>query len=202
MKLANASKIEPQKDLVLISVFDAVLEKDGIYLGQNESKPQDIAMYFGSVEKLGPSATDDLNCPGLREGDTAMFSQFAGHHISTRGDKSYKVIPGYDIVAIVADPKNITVNTVDPTADRILVSVQFVDATEDGLILSDDEVKDPRLTDLDYAIIQRVGPTCTKFVVGQLVAYEPYCGVIAKHKRSLDDEELKLIREDDILFIA
>ncbi len=202
MKLTNTDKVEPQKDLVLVSVFDAVLEKDGIYLGHNESKPQDIAMYFGSVEKLGPSATDDLNCPGLRIGDTAMFSQFAGHHISTREDKSYKVIPGYDIVAVVADPKDITVNTLAPTADRILVSVQFVDGSEDGLILSDSEVKDPRLTDLDYGIIEKVGPTSTRFVVGQLVAYEPYCGVIAKHKRTLDDKELKLIREDDILFIA
>jgi len=202
MKLTNADNVQPQKDLVLVDIHDAILEKDGVYLGQSESKPQDIAMYFGTVRKLGPSATEDLNCPGLEAGDTVMFSQFAGHHISTREDKSYKVIPGYDIVAKVTDYKNIAENNTEPTADRVLISVNFVDGTEDGLVLSEDEVKDPRLTDLDYGIVLKVGPTTKKIRVGQLVAYEPWCGVVAKRKRSLEDSELKLIREDDILFIA
>lgn len=202
MKLTNADNVQPQKDLVLVDIHDAILEKDGVYLGQSESKPQDIAMYFGTVKKLGPSATDDLNCPGLQEGETVMFSQFAGHHISTREDKSFKVIPGYDIVATVTDYKNIAEDNTTPTADRVLISVNFVDGTEDGLVLSEDEVKDPRLTDLDYGVVLKVGPTTKKIQVGQLVAYEPWCGVIAKRKRSLEDAELKLIREDDILFIA
>lgn len=203
MKIKDTSKIEPQKDLVLVSVKNAVDEQDGVYLGQKEGGPEDIIMYLGEVEKLGPSATSDTNCPGLKVGDIAMFSQFSGHHIATDKDKSLKIIPGYDINAIVLDPANLSETTLKPASDRLLISVRMVDETEDGLILSKEEARDPKLTDLDYAVIVQVGQSAKLgYKVGQLVAYEPWCGVIAKRRRFTGDSELKLIREDDILFIA
>jgi len=202
MKIKDTSKIEPQKDLVLVNVQNSV-EKDGVYLGQKKNTPENIIMYLGEVEKLGPSATLDINCPGLQIGDIAMFSQFSGHHIATDNDKSLKVIPGYDITAIVSDPENISETTLTPTSDRLLVTVKMTDESEDGLILSKEESRDPRLTDLDYAIILQTGKsTKLGYRVGQLVAYEPWCGVVAKERRFTGDSELKLIREDDILFIA
>lgn len=203
MKIKDTTKIEPQKDLVLVNVQNAAAEKDGVYLGQKDSGPENIVMYLGEVEKLGPSATLDINCPGLQVGDIAMFSQFSGHHISTDGDKSLKVIPGYDITAIVSDPANISETTLTPTSDRLLVAVKMLDESEDGLVLSKEEARDPRLTDLDYATILQTG-SATKlgYQVGQLVAYEPWCGVVAKSRKFTGDSELKLIREDDILFIA
>lgn len=203
MKLKDTSNIEPLKDVVLVNVLAEATEVDGVYLGQRNSTPDNVKSYFGEVEKLGPSATSDVNCPGLKQGDIAMFSEFSGHHISTANDKKLKVIPGYDIIAVVTDPTNVNETTMQVTTDRLLISVKMVDETEDGIVLSKEESRDPKLTDLDYGTILQTGPvTKLGMSVGQLVAFEPWCGTIVKSRKFTGDTELKVIREDDILFIA
>ena len=198
MRLKDTSKIQPQKDRVLVDIKSTIKDENGVYLGEDKS-----GNYIGEVVKLGPNATEDLHCPNLKEGDLAIFSEFSGHHISTEGTIKLKVIPGYDIVATVSDQNDINERTLTATADRLLISVKMTDESEDGFILNDEDAKDPKLTDLDYGVVQQVGPVTKNGIqVGQLVAYEPWCGVVVKQRRFTGDSELKLIREDDILFIA
>lgn len=198
MRLKDTSKIQPQKDRVLVDIKTKVIDQDGLYIGEDKS-----GNYIGEVVKLGPNATEDPHCPNLKEGDLAIFSEFSGHHISTDTSIKLKVIPGYDIIATVSDQNNINEQTLTATADRVLVSVKMTDESEDGLVIDAEEAKDPKLTDLDYGVIIQTGPVAKMGLqVGQLVAYEPWCGTVVKQRAFTGDSELKLIREDDILFIA
>lgn len=202
MKLENVRDVVPMKDGVLVNVLEATKEDGGVFLGEVKSEPTDIKMYFGIVEKVGPDATEDVNCPGLKAGDIGFFSEFSGHHISTREKTMHKLIPAYDIMAIVTDTKELNETTVQPTADRLLVEVMFVDQDQNGIILSDKESKDPKLKDLDYGKILSIGPVSKQGLkIGQTVAYEPYSGERIRREAGVKQPELRLIRENDILFI-
>lgn len=202
MRLDNVKGVKPTKDGVLVDVHPLATEDDGIFIGTQESNPSDIKMYFGTVEKVGPKSTDEEHCPGLKEGDIGFFSEFSGYHIATKEKTVKKLIPAYDIMAIVKDTKNLNEKTISPTSDRLLIEVKFIDTDENGIVLSAEDTKDPRLRDLDFGVALSFGPS-TKGVAkkGQTVAYDPYAGEIVRRSTGVDIPELRLIREDDILFV-
>jgi co-chaperonin GroES (HSP10) len=202
MRLENVKDVKPTKDGVLVDVHPLATEEDGIFIGTQESNPSDIKMYFGTVEKVGPDSTGELHCPGLKEGDIGFFSEFSGYHIATKEKSVKKLIPAYDIMAIIKDTKNLNEETIQPTSDRLLIEVKFVDQDSDGVVLSADDAKDPRLRDLDYGKALLLGPS-TKGIVkkDQVVAYDPYAGEVVRRAAGINTPELRLIREDDILFV-
>ncbi len=201
MRIENVDGVIPQKDLVLVNVEPT--EIGGLYLGENEkSRVGQIRLYKGTVEALGPQATDSEHCPGITIGDIAVFSQFAGGYIATNDNKLHKIIRGYDIMATTTDKDNITESTVSPTADRILVESIIQDTSEDGLILSESIARDPALTDIKYGRVLSTGPSTRGGIVhGTVIAFDIHVGEVIRDRTSDDSPELKVIREDDILFI-
>lgn len=202
MKLKNTNGVKPLRDGVLVDVHEVAKEKDGIYLGSKESTPTDINMYFGTVEEVGPKSTESTACPGLKKGDIGFFSEFSGYHIAASEETTKKLIPAYDIMAIITDTKNLNETTVKPTADRYLVEVKFVDQNDEGLVLSDDDAKDPKLLDLDYGVLVKGGPVTTSGLkLDSVVAFDPNSGEVVRKAEGIDTPELRLIREDDILIV-
>jgi co-chaperonin GroES (HSP10) len=96
MRLSSTGDIKPLKDMVLVSIVTKEYKDDELVLEDKDAeKSGDQAkMYFGEVLSMGPDATSKEHCPGLKDKDTVLFSQFAGHHVSTREDKF--VLFGYD----------------------------------------------------------------------------------------------------------
>ena len=200
MRLENTENIKPTKDLVIVDIQPR--EKiDGLYTGEDESTAYQIEMHYGVVKALGPEATQPLHCPNLNEGDITIFSQFAGSYIATNDDKLHKIIRGYDIMATTTDLNEINETTLNPAADRILLKVHHMDVDESGLYLSGNDQKDPRLVDLNYGEILKLGPTANGFKVGDLIAYDPYAGETIRKRGSAQESELRVIRSDDILFV-
>lgn len=201
MRLKKIDKVTPTKDRVITRILDRKVFEDGVYLGGDEdASKQNVTMYYGEVEKIGPNSTDPEHCPGLQVGDTAVFSQFAGHHIATSDNEIHKLIRGYDIMATTTDITTIDGTVLNPTADRLLLEILCVDVDEDGIVMSDADAQDPKLADLDYGKVIKIGPTCDAgYKIGDIVAYEPYAGEVVRAQGDANTPGLKIIIEDDIL---
>jgi len=203
MKINNTSSVKPLHDMVLMGIITKEFSEDELIIEEKaaEKSGDQAKMYFGEVLSMGPDSTGEKHCPGLKIGDTAFFSQFAGHHVSTRENKMVKIIRGYDIMATLDDINNITESTVNPTADRILVAAFYRDDTEDGLILEGDSAQDPTLQDLDYGKILKVGPSCkTELKPGDIVAYNTFVGESLKKNPEKNVAEYRVLNELDVLF--
>lgn len=203
MRINNIDKINPKQDMVLTSILTKdYAEGELIIEDKNAEKTSDEAkMYFGEVVSMGPDATNPEHCPELEVKNKVMFSEFAGHHISTKSDKFVKIVRGHDIMVVLEDINNITKDNIKPTADRIIVAAVYRDSTEEGLYLDTEESKDPSLQDLDYGIVLHVGPTCkTGLKVGETVAYNTYVGESIAKQPEKDVAEYRVLNELDVLF--
>jgi co-chaperonin GroES (HSP10) len=203
MKINSASSVKPLQDMVLTSIITKEFSEDELIIENKaaEKSGDQAKMYFGEVLSMGPDSTGENHCPGLKIGDTAFFSQFAGHHVSTRENKMVKIIRGYDIMATIEDVNNITESNIVPTADRIIVSAFYREDTEDGLILEGDSIQDPTLADLDYGVILKIGPTCkTELKIGDKIAYNTYVGECLQKTPKKDVAEYRVLNELDALF--
>jgi len=200
MRLKGIDTVKPRHDLVVVDVQPR--EISGVYLGGNEQATKtQVEMYYGKVEKIGPEVLDPKHCPGLMVGDIAIFSQFAGSYIATSDDKLHKIIRGYDIMGITEDLNEINEVTLRPTADRVLVEVFHKELTDEGIYLNPEDAKDPRLQDISYGKILKLGPSVkTDLKVGDTVGYDPWVGEAIRKRTSDDRPELRIIRADDILF--
>ena len=201
MRLENMNGVRPQKDLVVVNVQPR--ETTGLYLGGEEQATKErVEMYYGVVEALGPLATEVKHCPNLNINDIAIFSQFAGSYIATNDDKLHKIIRGYDIMATTTNLESIDELTVTPTADRLLIVVLKQDVTAEGLFLTEEDSRDPRLSDIKYGVVIKLGPSTNGGVeVHDTIAFDLHVGETIRYGTSDDTPELKVIREDDILFI-
>ena len=203
MKLNNTESIKPLKDMVLVNIITKDYKEGELIIDGEDAKKsgEEVKMYFGDVISMGPDAINPNQCPNLSIGDTALFSQFAGHHVSTRETKLVKIIRGYDIMATLEDINNITNSNIHPTADRLLVSVFYRDDTEDSLVLDGDELRDPTLADLDYGVVLKKGPACkTDINVGDRVAFTPYVGERVAKQPEENVAEYRVLNELDALF--
>jgi co-chaperonin GroES (HSP10) len=201
MRLSELDGIMPIKDKVLVSIFPVSTNADGIVL-YNERSEDQAKMYFGEVLSMGPDVALPKHCPGLKVGDKIFFSEFAGHHISTKQNKLVKIIRGYDIMTTLEDIDKIEDSNTTPTADRVLVAAKYRDDSDDGLSLNAEEARDPSLADLDYGVVLKKGPSCTdpKIEVGMTVAYAPYVGECLKKQPKEGVAEYRVLLEQDVLF--
>ena len=200
MKLKNADGIRPMKDLVIVDIQPKEVSNEEVYI-EEENDVFKVEMYEGLVRAVGPDATDPKHCPGLKTGDIAIFSQFAGNYISTDNDVLHKVIRGYDIMATTAELHTLNEDTLNPAADRLLVKVHSRDVDESGLFISENE-QNPMLLDLNYGEVLKIGSEAVgRFKEGDLVAYDTYVGEAIRRRGSANEPELRVIRSDDILFV-
>ncbi len=201
MRIESIDGLVPQKDLVIVDIQPR--EQGGLYLGGNEEASKlHVEMYYGIVDALGPQTGEPEHCPGLQTDDIAIFSQFAGSYIATNDQKLHKIIRGYDIMAITTNLEEITEETVTPMADRLLVTGLKQEVTEGGLFLNEDDSRDPRLADIRYGYVLKAGQATNGSIpIGTLVAYDMHVGEAIRAQSSDDSPELRVIREDDILFI-
>ncbi len=201
MRLTSIEGIKPSTHMVLVDIIPTnEVSEDKLLIEEKESTPDEAKMYFGKVVSMGPEASENGNCPGLKEGETAMFSQFAGHHIAVEG-KFVKVLRGYDIMATLENINDITASNVHPAADRILVSCKYRDESDNGLVLNEVEARDPMLADLDYGVVLSKGPSCDERIeVGQTVAFTPYVGECVKKQPEENIAEYRVLSQLDVLF--
>lgn len=198
MQIENTEKINPLKDSVIIEIQNLVEMKDSL-IDTSKSDEESVAIRFGIVISMGPDVALPEHCESLKVGDTVVFTQFAGYHISsTKG--FYKVIRGYDVVGITTDMNDMNEDTVVPTANRVLVKELQTNVDDDGLILSGN-ASDPRLSDMAFGEIISCGPSIRNkdLVQGLRVAYPPYVGTEVRNYESTDNPALKIIVEEDIL---
>jgi co-chaperonin GroES (HSP10) len=196
--MIKISNVVPRKYNVVVRL----LNLDEIYeslITQTASTEDRIAIRYGEVVSKGPDADKPGHCYGLKVGDIVIFTEFAGYYIPTNNDV-YKVIKGYDIIGKIKDVK--MVETLKPTGNRVLVEVFTEEDMLDGIILNN--AKDPRLADLDYGKIVRIGDEANKLNLQteNLVAFPPYVGTTIRDYESSDKKQLKIIVEEDILFTA
>lgn len=197
MRLKNANNIVPLRDQVVLDVNTDIFITSEI-IGLSNA----IQIQHGEVRKLGPDARAENACPGLKIGDTALFSEFAGYHIVTNDDIMHKLIGGHSIMATTTDISSPSVETLNPTSDRLLLEIQYTYAEEGGLVLNEEEAKDPRLQDLAYGVIKKLGPNCPDiFQEGDLVGYQPYAGETVRERGSRQEPELRVIHANDALFV-
>lgn len=197
--MIDAKNIVPQRNSVIVKItklqetFDELVTPD-------VSDEQNIAVRFGEVISTGPDATSLEQCPGLKKGDIAIFTEFAGYFIATGDNNLYKVLHGSDIIGKYMSEKDIEKReSAIPTGNRVLVSVEDLTKGDDGLIM---DAKDPRLADLIYGKVIKVNDLINnlKLKKGQTVAFAPYAGTSLRNYESEEKKELRIVVEEDILF--
>lgn len=196
MKIKDVSVLVPQYDMVLVKMINLESIEDSIQ-EMRTSNAHEIATRYGEVVSMGRNAKLPEHCSSLNIGDIAVFTEFAGYFVATEDDL-YKLIRAYDIVGIMS--KDMELERVEPTANRIMVEELDSNIQEDGLLLSTSD-KDPRLMDLVYGKVIKLGPDIKNndIAEGSVVAYAPYVGTLIRHMTSTDSPALKIIVEEDIL---
>ncbi len=199
--MIDINKVVPTKDLVVVKLLNLNQIQDDLLL-QDQSSETNITVRHGEVISMGPNATLPEHCNGLKIGDHAAFTEFAGHYIASSDSQNlYKIIRGYDIIGITmkSNDDTIDVDSLTPTGNRFLVEIEDLTQTDDGLVIN---TSDPRIAELEYGKISRVSNLESKLnlTVGQLVAFPIYAGTTIRHYESEDKKALKVIVEEDILF--
>lgn len=210
MKVNDIKLVKPSKDNVVVKNIEPDKASELFIDKSNGTDLRNAPMAVGKIIAAGPRVCAnckhlgidcDENCPGLKAGNIVVHNAFAGSYIATDELSGlYKIMSGYSISAVLGDISNLNENTIHPTANRILVAVKFTDETDTGLFISADEAKDPKLSDLDYGTIVKVGPSCNLgYKVGDIVAYQPYAGENIRSAESVKKPALRVLIEEDVL---
>jgi co-chaperonin GroES (HSP10) len=188
--------IKPEGFNVLAEVTELPNLNGEIYIGSGPvATKSNIEYYYGSALKLGDKATEESQCPELKEGENIIFSQFAGYGVPTT-DGYCKIIRGHDIVAkVTSNFENMTEETVKPTGDRILVKIIGEGLVKDGIY--DDSKEDPRSALTQKGEVISCGPEAKKYKKGTVVAFDPFCGNLILNE---SDCKLKTVNQFDILY--
>lgn len=200
MRVDDITKAKPSKDNIITKKLIQSKES-GLFFGAPVKDIKNTELSYAEVLAVGPTATQPDNCPGLEVGNKVVYNSFAGSHIATADLKElYKVMNGYSIMAILDDIDNLNESTIHPAANRLLLAVKFIDESNTGVFISGADAKDPRLEDLDYGTVIKIGPSCKLgYNVGDIVAYNPYSGENIRGAESVDKPALRVLIEDDVL---
>ena len=197
--MLDVKTVEPLKANVVVRLKTELGE---LFL-QSESDEESVAIRYGDVISIGPDVELPAGCPGLKVGDSVIFTQFAGYFLPTDDTESlYKMIKGYDIVAMAEefDTENLE-EAWEPTADRMMV--QVVDLTKtDGVALGG--ARDPRLAELIFAKVIKKGKlsSLAGVDVGDTVAFDPWVGTTLREYESDDKPELRIVIDLDVLLVV
>jgi len=192
----NKLTVKPEGFNIIAEVTELPSMKDDIFVGSAPvASKTNIEYYYGKVLSLGDRATETEQCPGLKEGENIVFSQFAGYGIPTK-DGYCKVIRGHDVVAVVkGNFEDMSEKNVKPTGDRVLVKIIGESLVQDGIY--DDSKEDPRSALTQRGEVIACGPDAKKYKKGTIVAFDPYCGNLIVNE---NDIKLKTVNQFDILY--
>ena len=198
MRISDITKVNPAKDTVVIEMLNLEATADGL-IEITKSGEEQLAIRFGKVLSTGPDVQLPTSCQGLKPEDIGIFTEFAGHHLSSK-DGFYKVVRGYDIIGITTNISDMSEINVTPTANRLMVKELQKAQDEDGIDLVEGG-NDPRLADLYFGEIISVGPSMQNkgLSPGMIVAYATYVGEEIRAYESDTRPALKIIVEEDIL---
>ena len=201
MRVKNINKVKPAKDNIVIKIVEPNDDNKLFSARISNQDDKNAEFSFGEVLAIGPTANDVEHCPNVATGDNVVFNRFAGAHIATDDvNELYKIMGGYSIMAKIDNINNLNSDTVTPTSNRLLIKVKYKDQDDSGLILLADAASDPRLEDLDYGTIVKVGPSCKLgYKVNDIVAYNPYAGENIRNAISADIPALRVLIEEDVL---
>jgi len=197
MKIKSHNVVTPQQDMVVVRLLETTNSIEAPLSAVEGDMP--IAVRYGEVVALGNDVLKPEHCAELQIGDIAIFTEFAGYYIATDDVELVKLIRGYDIVGKCKTMEDIENQEFIPTADRVLLEEYDIDAGLD-IVLST-SARDPRLSDLAYGKIIKVGPSLqnTDLVDGMIVAYPPYVGTILREFEAEDKPLLRMVVELDVL---
>jgi len=195
----NIKNVVPARDIVLVQLvkLDHALEE---LMTPNISTEEEVAVRYGKVISIGPEVDTIQHCKDLKVGEIALFTEFAGHYVTSDDKNLYKIIRGYDIIGKMDKEYDvIDEETLSPTGDRVLVEEIDTNIDSSGLIINE---SDPTKADLLYGKIVSISKLANTLglVKDQVVAYPPYVGTIVRHYESDELKTLKVIVENDILF--
>ena len=204
MRIDDINTVVPSGDNVVLQIVEPTTEGTLVIPKQNIVDEKNATLITGKVISVGATADNPNACPGVAPGKTYMMNVFGGYHIATKDVKEmYKLLGGYNLLAELEDIDNINESTVSPVGYRLLIAQKFVDETQDGLVLTGMDARDPRLEDLDYGVVLKVGASCKLgYEVGQLVGYPPYCGEQVKSDNGKDSPALRVLHENDVALTA
>ena len=201
MRVNDIKKVKPAKENIVIRTIE--LDKDNeLYFAKSKTlDTKNSELSFGEVISLGPNAGNLEQCPGVTVGDKVVINRYAGSHIATNElNEIYKIMGGYSVMAKIDDINKIDVESTYPSSNRLLIAVKLVDSTDGELYIPVNETSDPRLEDIDYGVVIKLGPSCKLgYKVGDIVAYNPYSGENVRAAESIDKPALRVLIEEDIL---
>jgi co-chaperonin GroES (HSP10) len=158
-----------------------------------------VEYYYAKLLSFGKKSLDVEECPELEkfvpeaQNFGVIFSQFAGFHVPV--EKSLvKVIPANQIVALFEDYKDMSPETIKPTANRILVEIIEDSAIQSGIYI---ENPDPREALTQKGKVVACATNATQYTPGTIVYFEPYAGNLILNEGNL---KLKTLNSFDILF--
>lgn len=201
MRVNDIKKVKPAKENIVVKTIELDKNNELFFAKSKTQDPKNAELSFGEVISLGPNAGDPGQCPEITVGDKVVVNRYSGSHIATNElNEIYKVMIGYSVMAKLDDINKIDVDTTHPSSNRLLIAVKLVDATDGELYIPVTEASDPRLEDLDYGVIVKLGPSCKLgYKVGDIVAYPPYAGENVRAAESMDKPALRVLIEEDVL---
>lgn len=201
MRVNDITKVKPAKDFVVVQNIELDKNNELYFAKSSKPDPKNTELSFGKVLATGPTTGTPDSCPGIEPENIVVYNRYAGSHIATKQpNEIYKVMIGYSIMARIDDINNLNEETIHPSANRLLLAVKFVDQDESGIFLDANDAKDPRLEDIDYGTVIKVGPSCKLgYKIGDIVAYNPYSGENIRPPGTADKPALRVLIEEDVL---
>jgi len=168
-------------------------ERDKLYAKVNG------AFYFAEILSVGARATEPNWCPELTDTSKyVMISDVAGVTPPT-GDTYTKVVLANNIVALTAKYKDMTIEDMKATGERVLVELIKEETEVNGIVVSD--AKDPRDGSVQAGIIRDISQGAKVFApeleVGMTVHFEPEYGNLLIQS---DDIQIKTLNVNDIKY--
>ena len=201
MRVNDITKVKPAKDFIVVQNIELDKNNELYFAKSSKPDPKNAELSFGKVLAIGPTALNLDSCPELKCEDTIVYNRYSGSHIATKQlNEIFKVMIGYNVMARIDDINNLNEETIYPSANRLLLAVKYVDQDETGIFLDANEAKDPRLEDIDYGTVIKIGPSCKLgYQIGDIVAYNPYSGENIRPPGTADRPALRVLIEEDVL---
>lgn len=164
MKMFNeTTKVRPvgANCVVDLNPVPEELYTDVITMGNIEA-PDHVRIYKGVI-----SEANDESIVGKH----ITMSEFSGLHLAYE-HKIAKLVPISDILTM-SETKELTVENLKPVAKKLLVEI--IEDDKDDLTFTAD---DPRVANLLYAKVLKVGDNCENCKVGDIIGIDPYEGEV------------------------
>ena len=194
-------EVKPLNNFILVKVAEAIEKTDGGILLAGKAK---IEKTEGLVVSVGPGKTHVdsgilIEMP-VSNGDRVVYGKYDGTEIDLSGEK-HTLIRDDDILVKFSGDQ-LTLDTVDVTADNVLVQVDLKErATEGGILIAKSSTSETRPS---TGTVVKVGPG-RRASNGELMAMDVDVDDMVKFRDfagnevQIDGEEYSVVRMADII---